>query len=55
MIPEWYEIAVFYFSNTAALFGTDEPIPYPRLSNELDFELEMACVIGREGQDISAG
>ncbi|HEV8194527.1 MAG TPA: fumarylacetoacetate hydrolase family protein [Ktedonobacterales bacterium] len=54
MIPEWYEIAVFYFSNTAALFGTDEPIPYPRLSNELDFELEMACVIGREGQDISA-
>jgi fumarylacetoacetate (FAA) hydrolase len=54
MIPEWYEIAVFYFSNTAALFGTDEPIPYPRLSNELDFELEMACVIGREGQDIRA-
>ncbi len=54
MIPEWYEIAVFYFSNTAALFGTDEPIPFPRHSQELDFELEMACVIGREGQDISA-
>ena len=24
MIPEWYEIPVFYFSNTAALFGADE-------------------------------
>lgn len=54
MIPEWYEIAVFYFSNTSALYGTDEPVPYPRHSNELDFELEMAAVIGREGQDISA-
>jgi len=54
MIPEWYEVAVFYFSNTAALYGADEPIPYPRLSHELDFELEMAAVIGREGQDIAA-
>ncbi|MGZ3599920.1 MAG: fumarylacetoacetate hydrolase family protein [Ktedonobacterales bacterium] len=54
MIPEWYQIAVFYFSNTAALFGTDEPVPYPRLSQELDFELELAAVIGREGSDIPA-
>jgi len=55
MIPEWYEIAVFYFSNTAALYGTDELIPYPRGSQELDFEMEMACVIGREGINILAG
>ncbi len=54
MIPEWYEIAVFYFSNTSALYGTNEPISYPRLSNELDFELEMAAVIGRAGSDIPA-
>ncbi len=54
MIPEWYEIPVFYFSNTSALYGADEPIPYPRLSNELDFELEVAAVIGQAGADISA-
>ncbi|HST89166.1 MAG TPA: fumarylacetoacetate hydrolase family protein, partial [Ktedonobacterales bacterium] len=54
MIPEWYELPVFYFSNTAALFGTDEAVPYPAASAELDFELEMACVIGREGSDIPA-
>lgn len=54
MIPEWYEIPVFYFSNTSALFGGDEDIPYPRLSQELDFELEVAAVIGRAGADISA-
>ena len=54
MIPEWYEIPVFYFSNTAALFGTDERVPYPAASQEVDFELEMACVIGQEGSDIAA-
>ena len=54
MIPEWYEFPVFYFSNTSALYGSDEPVPYPRRSNELDFELEMAAVIGREGSDIPA-
>src|SRR2546425_552123 len=54
MIPEWYAFPVFYFSNTAALYGPDEPVPYPRLSRELDFELEIAVAIGREGRDISA-
>jgi fumarylacetoacetate (FAA) hydrolase len=54
MIPEWYEIPVFYFSNTSALFGGDEDIPYPRMSHELDFELEVAAVIGQAGTDISA-
>jgi fumarylacetoacetate (FAA) hydrolase len=54
MIPEWYQIAVFYFSNTSELLGTDEPLVYPRASRELDFELEMAAVIGRTGRDIPA-
>jgi fumarylacetoacetate (FAA) hydrolase len=54
MIPEWYKIAVFYFTNTSELYGTDEDVPYPRRSREVDFELELACVIGREGRDIAA-
>jgi fumarylacetoacetate (FAA) hydrolase len=53
MIPEWYEIPTFYFSNTSELYGHDVPIPYPTGSKELDIELEIACVIGREGKDIS--
>jgi fumarylacetoacetate (FAA) hydrolase len=52
MIPEWYEIPTFYFSNTSEIYGHDEPVPYPAGSNELDIELEIACVIGREGRDI---
>ena len=54
MIPEWYQIAVFYFSNTSELYGSDEAVPYPRYSQEVDFELEMAAVIRREGHDLSA-
>lgn len=53
MIPEWYEIPTFYFTNTSEIYGHDEPVPYPTGSRELDIELEIACVIGREGKDIS--
>ncbi|HVB59976.1 MAG TPA: fumarylacetoacetate hydrolase family protein [Ktedonobacteraceae bacterium] len=52
MIPEWYEIPIFYFTNTSELYGQDAAVPYPVGSNALDFELEIACVIGREGKDI---
>ena len=27
--PEWYEQPVFYFSNPAAMYGTDREVPYP--------------------------
>jgi fumarylacetoacetate (FAA) hydrolase len=52
MIPQWYEIPVFYFSNPAAINGPDDPIPYPRETEWLDYELEIACVIGKLGKDI---
>jgi len=52
MVPEWYEIPVFYFSNTASIVGPDAPIRKPPETRELDFELEIAVVIGREGRDI---
>jgi len=52
MIPEWYEIPTFYFTNTSEIYGHDNPVPYPVGSNALDIELEIACVIGREGKDI---
>ncbi|HLI07896.1 MAG TPA: fumarylacetoacetate hydrolase family protein [Ktedonobacteraceae bacterium] len=52
MIPEWYEVPIFYFTNPGEVYGTDQPIPYPEGSQELDIELEIACVIGREGKNI---
>jgi fumarylacetoacetate (FAA) hydrolase len=47
---EWYEIPVFYFSNPAAVYGPDDEIPYPQGTRELDYELELAAVIGAEGK-----
>ena len=48
--PEWYEQPVFYFSNPAAIFGPDAEIPYPPETEELDYELEVAAVIGAHGR-----
>ena len=44
--PAWYEAPVFYFSNPAALFGPGESIRRPAGCEQLDFELEIAAVIG---------
>ncbi len=52
--PAWYEIPVFYFTNPTAIFGPDDVIPYPKKSDALDYELEVACVIGKAGRDIPA-
>jgi fumarylacetoacetate (FAA) hydrolase len=46
---EWYEIPVFYFSNPAAIYGAEDEIPYPEGTQELDYELECAAVIGAGG------
>lgn len=54
MIPEWYQIPVFYFSNPAAIQGPEADVEYPADSRELDIELEIAIVIGKEGRNIAA-
>ena len=47
---EWYEAPVFYFSNPAAIYGPEDEVPYPEGTAELDYELEVAAVIGAEGR-----
>jgi fumarylacetoacetate (FAA) hydrolase len=46
----WYEIPVFYFSNPGAVFGDGDAIPKPADTERLDYELELACVIGPDGR-----
>jgi fumarylacetoacetate (FAA) hydrolase len=53
MVPEWYKFPVFYFSNPTTLKGHNEPVRRPVATRELDFELEIAAVIGKEVQDVS--
>lgn len=54
MIPEWYEIPVFYFTNHLAIKGPEDEIRRPQACEWLDYELEIACVIGKEGRNIKA-
>lgn len=52
-IPEeWYQFPVFYFTNPNSIFGDGDEIPYPHYTNALDFELEVAVVIGKAGINI---
>ena len=53
MPPDWYKIAVFHFSNPATLYGHGEEIPYPKGTEELDYELEFSIIIATGGSDIS--
>lgn len=52
-VPEnWYKFPVFYFSNPNNNYGHEDTIPYPSYTQALDYELEIAVVIGKAGIDI---
>ncbi|HKT33424.1 MAG TPA: fumarylacetoacetate hydrolase family protein [Nitrospira sp.] len=50
--PEWYKFPVYYKGNHRTIIGPEEPLPWPLGTTKLDYELELACIIGREGRDI---
>ncbi|MFG2950981.1 fumarylacetoacetate hydrolase family protein [Streptomyces adustus] len=53
-VPEqWYAAPTFYFTNPHAIHASGDDIPMPPGSAVLDFELEVAAVIGREGRDLT--
>jgi 2-keto-4-pentenoate hydratase/2-oxohepta-3-ene-1,7-dioic acid hydratase in catechol pathway len=53
-VPEqWYAAPTFYFTNPYAVYGPHDDIPVPPGSSVLDFELEVAAVIGKEGRDLT--
>jgi 2-keto-4-pentenoate hydratase/2-oxohepta-3-ene-1,7-dioic acid hydratase in catechol pathway len=46
---------IVFFQNVDAIVGPDEPIVYPEhLTEELDYELELAVVIGKAGKHFGA-
>src|SRR5947209_2089504 len=54
MVPQWYQVPVFYFSNPTGVIGPDVPVATPHGSSALDYELELACVIGTAARDLPA-
>ena len=51
--PEWYKGPVYYKGNHRTIIGPEDDLPWPLETKKLDYELELACVIGRRGQDLS--
>jgi fumarylacetoacetate (FAA) hydrolase len=50
-VPEaWYRAPAFYFSNPASIHGPGEAVRRPAGTEMLDFELEIAAVIGGDGE-----
>jgi 2-keto-4-pentenoate hydratase/2-oxohepta-3-ene-1,7-dioic acid hydratase in catechol pathway len=51
--PEWYQAPTFYFTSPYALIGAHDDVPVPPGCRLLDYELEVAVVVGRNGASLS--
>jgi 2-keto-4-pentenoate hydratase/2-oxohepta-3-ene-1,7-dioic acid hydratase in catechol pathway len=49
----WYDYPLFYFTNPNDVSGSGQDVHAAPGSQALDFELEVAAVIGREGTNLS--
>jgi 2-keto-4-pentenoate hydratase/2-oxohepta-3-ene-1,7-dioic acid hydratase in catechol pathway len=54
-VPDaWYEIPAYYKGGNTGFIGHNEIIPWPHYTQQLDYELELGVVIGRDGKNIKA-
>ena len=52
-VPEvWYQQPVYYKCNRFAVQGTDAEVRWPSYSSVIDFELELAMIVGKKGVDV---
>jgi fumarylacetoacetate (FAA) hydrolase len=50
--PAWYLAPVFTYGNPYTITGPEQAQALPAGLTELDYSLQVACIIGREGRDI---
>jgi 2-keto-4-pentenoate hydratase/2-oxohepta-3-ene-1,7-dioic acid hydratase in catechol pathway len=48
----WYEFPIYYKGNHRSVIGPDDEVPWPPFTELLDFELEVACILGKQGRDL---
>jgi 2-keto-4-pentenoate hydratase/2-oxohepta-3-ene-1,7-dioic acid hydratase in catechol pathway len=53
LTPAWYEQPVYYKGNHREIYGPGDTVPWPSYTRKLDFEFEIACVVGKKGRDLS--
>jgi 2-keto-4-pentenoate hydratase/2-oxohepta-3-ene-1,7-dioic acid hydratase in catechol pathway len=53
-VPEvWYQQPLYYKANRFSVAQSGKDVVWPAYSDVMDFELELACIIGKRGKDIS--
>jgi len=48
----WYEIPVYYKGNHNSIIGPNQIVHWPSFTEKFDYELELACIIGKAGKNI---
>lgn len=48
----WYEWPPYYKGNPLTVIGPETDVIWPKYATEVDYELEVAMVIGKRGKDI---
>jgi 2-keto-4-pentenoate hydratase/2-oxohepta-3-ene-1,7-dioic acid hydratase in catechol pathway len=55
-IPKaWYQKPVYYKGNVFSVVGPDTDVHWPKYSQTIDYELEIAIVTSRHGKDVPKG
>lgn len=50
--PIWYQVPLYYYHNTSVITGPEDAISRKPGSTSLDYEAEVALVIGKEGTNL---
>ncbi|MBT3399558.1 MAG: fumarylacetoacetate hydrolase family protein [Rhodospirillaceae bacterium] len=50
--PAWYDQPTAFKGNSTTMFGHDSTVPWPRYTKKLDYELELAAIIGKPALDV---
>jgi 2-keto-4-pentenoate hydratase/2-oxohepta-3-ene-1,7-dioic acid hydratase in catechol pathway len=51
--PGWYELPIYALMDHLCIAGPDQTTVWPSYSDWIDYELELACVIGKRARDVS--
>ncbi|MPZ69563.1 MAG: hypothetical protein GEU71_08545 [Actinobacteria bacterium] len=55
IVPDyWYEVPVYYKGNHRQIIGPEDTCPWPSYTDHMDFELELAMIVGRPGVNLTA-
>jgi 2-keto-4-pentenoate hydratase/2-oxohepta-3-ene-1,7-dioic acid hydratase in catechol pathway len=50
---EWYRLPIHWKGNPDTVIGPDDEVPWPHYTDKLDYELEVAAVLGRPAYEVT--